>query len=117
MLCSYSPAFHLVRWHEAARLKTITAGLPRLYRRLGTCYAALNLYSQWEATQRQRGLTPARDVEKALRYDEPTLVFNNGDNFSGQGRRTVRGYLFRTEPSLLSQSKSESPKDLKNANN
>lgn len=88
----YAP---LVRWHQMARLRTTAAAMPRLNARLGTGYYNLNLYPQWEDTQQRRGLTPARDIEKALQYDEPTIANNAGDEFSGRGRRTVRGYLTR----------------------
>ncbi len=91
----YAP---LARWHAAARLKTTSEGLPRLLARLGTCDYNLRLFAPWEETQRKRGLAPARDSEKSLHYDEPTIKHNNGDNFSGRGRRTVRGTLARLHP-------------------
>lgn len=89
--------FHapLLRWHEAARLKTTSLGTPRLTARLGTGYHALNLFPKWEETQRKRGLVPARDVEKSLRFDVPTQILNGGDSFSGRGRFTVLGSLAR----------------------
>jgi len=40
--------------------------------RLGSCLYALRMFNDWEQTQRQTGLVPARDVEKSLRWDEKT---------------------------------------------
>lgn len=44
--------------------------------RLGTCFYALRMFDSWEKTQRKVGLTPARDVEKSLRWDEKTMIFS-----------------------------------------
>jgi hypothetical protein len=37
--------------------------------RLGSCLYALRMFDDWEKMQRQTGLIPARDVEKAIRWD------------------------------------------------
>jgi hypothetical protein len=46
---------------------------------MGTCQYHCNLFPDWEQGQIARGLTPARNVEKALRWDERTF------SFSGRG--------------------------------
>lgn len=53
--------------------------------RLTTCYYEMGMYPQWEEYQRKAGLTPARDVEKALRWD--------GISDAGQGFQVVTQYL------------------------
>jgi frataxin-like iron-binding protein CyaY len=56
---------------------------------IGTMFYTLNLFPQWEAQQRARGLVPARDIEKALRW--------NGDpSCSGKGAEFVTAYLSST---------------------
>ena len=50
--------------------------------RLGTCYWALRMFEKGEEQQRKAGVTPARDFEKALRWDG----LSRG---SGQGFVTV----------------------------
>ncbi len=75
----------LCRWYAAAAKESAFVAPPRLYARLGTCYYQLGLYTQWEQCQRQIGLTPARDVEKALRWD--------GVTDTGAGYQVVTDYL------------------------
>ena len=53
--------------------------------RSGTCYYQMGMYTLWEQCQRQTGLTPARDIEKALRW--------NGDNGMGHGFEAVTAYV------------------------
>ena len=53
---------------------------------LATCYYQLQMYPQWEQQQRALGLRPARDIEKALRWDGKS-------NNSGRGNAVVREYL------------------------
>lgn len=55
--------------------------------RLGTCYYALRMFDSWEKSQRKVGLTPARDIEKAVRWDEKTTTF------SGRGMEVVINQL------------------------
>ena len=35
-----------------------------------SCWYQLHAFSEWEVLQRDSGLTTARDIEKALRWDE-----------------------------------------------
>jgi len=58
----------MLRWHVQAG---ITA--PRtdnaLIKRRASCQYNVQLHGNWENTQRQLGLVPARDIEKAIRWD------------------------------------------------
>jgi hypothetical protein len=56
-----------------------------LWRHFGTCDYQLGLYPQWEECLRQANLTPARDIEKALRWD--------GVSDAGQDLQVVMAYL------------------------
>lgn len=53
--------------------------------KLGECCYGVGLYSEWERCQRLAGLTPARDIEKALRWD--------GISAEGQGYEVVSAYV------------------------
>ena len=75
----------LCRWYAEIARETAFSVPPRLYTRLGTCYYQIGMYAQWEKCQRQTGLTPARDIEKALRWD--------GISDSGQGFQVVTDHL------------------------
>ena len=57
-----------------------------LYARLATCCYRLGLYSQWEAALTRAGITPARQIEKALRWDGVR-------DFDGKGYQAVTEYL------------------------
>jgi len=64
--------------------------------RLGSCLHLLNQFDEWEKLQRMRGLTPARDIERALRW--------NGipEDERMQGRRFVSEFLkLKAEMGLL----------------
>lgn len=76
----------LLLWLQNAQT-TPPDATPELYKRMGTCYASLSLFSQWEQMQQRRGLTTARDIEKALRWDKKTL------SYVGRGRETILTYL------------------------
>ena len=45
-----------------AEMKTINT-------QLGSCYYQMRMFDKWEKCQRGVGLTPARDIEKSLRWD------------------------------------------------
>ena len=67
-------------------------GLPRqaspcAQREIGTCAYFSLLFCQWEAGQAARGLTSARNVEKALRWDGKTY------SCEGMGRSFVGKYV------------------------
>ena len=47
---------------------------------LATCYYNLHLFELWEAQQRKAGLTPARDIEKALTWDSVSRGWGDGYN-------------------------------------
>lgn len=53
---------------------------------LKTCFYQLHLYPQWEEQQRRLGMRPARDIERALKWDG---ISNN----SGRGNAVVKEYL------------------------
>jgi len=57
-----------------------------LLKRLATCCYHLGLYAKWEEYQKMQGLLPAREIEKALRWDGKT-------SYSGKGYETVSAYL------------------------
>ena len=59
----------LTRWYAARAARPGTRPDAAQWRRLGTCEYAAGLYPQWEDCLRQTGSTPARDIEKALRWD------------------------------------------------
>ena len=54
--------------------------------RLGTACYHLGLYARWEAALTRTGITPSRQIEKALRWD------GKGD-FDGKGREVVSEYV------------------------
>lgn len=69
--CSSNRLFYdaLGRYYEAARMRTSSDEMGKLWVRLGTCRRARALMDGWEETQRRRGLVPARDIEHAIRWD------------------------------------------------
>ena len=76
--------------HENPREKTSRPEDKALYARTGTILYHLNLYARWEEQQRLQGLVPARDIEKALRWD--------GDpSCSGKGNQFVTTYVEQTK--------------------
>ncbi|MDQ3812445.1 MAG: hypothetical protein M3347_00680 [Armatimonadota bacterium] len=90
----------LLRWYEktllgetehqakSTELQTeVSPARQRLYARLATCCYHLRLFSRWEEYQKRMGLTTARDIEKALRWDGKT------PSFSGKGYEAVTAYL------------------------
>ncbi len=68
----------LARWYAAQAARPGARPDAAQWRRLATCEYAAGLYPQWEDALRQAGLTPARDIEKALRWDG---VSNEGQDF------------------------------------
>ena len=77
----------ILRW----TLRTLESTPPgsdkqRLYARAATCYYHLGLYEKWEAGQVLCGKTPARQIEKALRWD-------GVHDFEGKGYQVVTDYL------------------------
>ena len=74
----------LLRFYQPALERTDAAHLNALWRRIGTCYYALNQYAEWETAQRKRGLRTARDIETSLRWDGKS---------EANGRDTVIAYL------------------------
>ena len=71
----------LLRWHLAQ--VPVVSDSPEL----ATCYYHMGFYAEWEHCLRQRGLMPARDIEKALRWDGRT------PSLAGKGYETVSAYL------------------------
>ncbi len=74
----------LLRWY-VAQSKTSAVSNKSLLASISTCYYQVGMYTPWEQCQRQVGLTPARDVEKALRW--------NGSNGMGHGFEAVSDYV------------------------
>ena len=60
--------------------------VPLLFARSATCYYRLGLYEKWEAGQILCGKTPARTIEKSLRWD-------GASDFDGKGFQVVTDYL------------------------
>ena len=56
------------------------------YAMLASCYYQMRMFPNWEKCQRLVGLVPARDLEKAIR-------FNNEPRDSGQGRHFLETLL------------------------
>lgn len=75
----------LLRFYQPALERTDAAHQNALWRRIGTCYYALNQYENWEAAQRKRGLTTARDIETSLRWDGKL-------NTDGRGHEIIAAY-------------------------
>lgn len=72
----------LLPWLDHARLATSSDRMPQLYARLGTCYYQLAMFGPWEAMQKRRGLTTAREIERGL-------VWDGHSDSSGAGRAAV----------------------------
>jgi hypothetical protein len=54
---------------------------------LAMCCYQLNLFADWERQLKAQGITPAREIEKALRWDGVTC------SCAGMGNQMVRDYL------------------------
>jgi hypothetical protein len=76
----------LLRWYEQALKKVDPDAAKPLYARLGTCYYHMGFYPKWEEYQRLVGLSPARLIEKILRWDGKS-------DYSGKGYETVTAHL------------------------
>jgi hypothetical protein len=59
----------LARWHQFALATADDATAPAYRRCLATCYYHLQLLAPWEEQQRKLGLSTARQIERALRWD------------------------------------------------
>jgi hypothetical protein len=77
----------VLRWTQAA-YKESPAGTEkqRLLARATTCQYQLGQYEKWEAGKVAQGKTPARQVEKVLRWDQET-------SFNGRGFEIISGYV------------------------
>ena len=75
-----------MRFYQPALKRTAAPQSGALWRRIGTCNYVLCRFPQWEAAQQQRGLTTARTIELALRWDKKS-------DDSGRERQIVREYL------------------------
>ena len=93
----------LLRWYLAA-LQEVQPGPVKqeLYARAATCYYRLGLYEKWEAGQVLCGKTPARHIEKAIRWD-------GVHNFEGKGFETVNAYVARQTTPRSGDTGAESP--------
>jgi hypothetical protein len=70
----------LLRWQLAAASQTNAPAL-------ATDYYQLNLFVDWEQQLQQRGITPAREIEKALRWDGVT------PSNAGRGNQIISAYV------------------------
>jgi hypothetical protein len=79
----------LLRWCcQQRELSAVAAGESSSgAARLGTCCYELGLFPEWEDCQKHRGLMPARDIEKALRWDQ------RASSCAGRGYALVTQYL------------------------
>ena len=77
----------LLAWYLAA-LQEVQPGRVKqeLYHRAATGYYRLGLYEKWEAGQVLCGKTPARQIEKALRWDQKS-------SYSGRGYEVLSEYV------------------------
>lgn len=84
--------FHLplLRWHVQAAEKNASASGGDL----ATCYYRLGHFMEWEKKLKGQNVVPARDIEKALRWDGVTY------SCAGKGNEIVAEYL-RTHPARL----------------
>ena len=72
------------------RFNTLTDNQKQVLNQRGGSFYNLTLYNSWEELQRQLGLFPARDVEKALRWD--------GLSSGGEGFQVISGHLSSLPP-------------------
>ncbi len=75
----YAP---LLRWYAKAATQP---GQNNIDKHLASCYYQMGFYQTWEEEQKHLGLTPARDIEKALRW--------NGISNNTTGYKAVTEYL------------------------
>lgn len=75
----------LARFYDPTLKQSAARQLPAVSARLGTCLYHLSRYDEWENWQRQRGLKPARDTEKSLRWD--------GQSADGEGFKVITAQL------------------------
>lgn len=80
----------LARWTQAALVHTNPDKTSELTRQKGTCLYWLNCYNGWEDSQRQEGLIPARDTEKALKWD--------GESSGGEGFQVINKQRHVSDP-------------------
>jgi len=79
----------LLRWYcRNARANEGSSNDNETPTRRGTCYYWSGFYSQWEECQMARRLTPARKIEKAVRWNH-SLLPN-----SGRGYLVIEDYMF-----------------------
>ena len=73
----------LLRWYNAHPASEHDAAY---WRHLATCCYGVGLYPRWEDSLHLAGLTPARDIEHALKWD-------GSYDLRGQGNRIATDYL------------------------
>ena len=61
---------------------------------LATSYYQLNLFSDWEKQLQQRGVVPAREIEKSIRWDGVTY------SCAGMGNKMISDYV-KVHPPIL----------------
>lgn len=81
----YYLALH--RWYaQPPTLAKVPADAERT-KKIASCQYFISLYGDWEKSQRDVGLKPARDIEKALRWDGVTY------SCEGQGYGIISNYV------------------------
>jgi ligand-binding sensor domain-containing protein len=76
----------LARWFQTRSVTGSGGGA-----RIATCYYQVRLFERWEEEQRAGGLCPARDIEKALRWDEASYIDQ------GRGFKIVSKYIAQSK--------------------
>jgi len=76
----------LALWDQAALPRTNAEDTPMLWKQESVCFFNLSSYNKGESLQRRQNLTPARDIEKALKWDGKSGA-------SGKGNAAVTAYL------------------------
>jgi len=81
----------LTLWFEQAQANARAKGASQaemtvINTPLGSCYYQMRMFDKWEKCQRSLGLTPARDIEKAIKWNGLTIG-------SGKGYENVIYYL------------------------
>lgn len=74
----------LLRWYDSRPASRDTI----YWRHVANCCYGAGLYGRWEDSLRMAGLTPARDIEKALKWD-------GSYDLRGQGNRITTQYLLQ----------------------
>ena len=101
---SSRPMYAALARHEKARMSEQVArdaGQRAIMARAATCCYRLGLYAPWEAALTRAGITPSRQIEKALRWD-------GQQDCDGKGRQVVSEYVRTHSPTAPAAGPAES---------